>query len=134
MWCGILAEQRELAEATADFARRELNRDLVKREDAGEFPREGWQACARFGVQGLPVPAGLGGAGADVVGGDTVKAFERCAAEVSAAIRRLPAHLVLGQHGQSCRPRADSAAAGQVTSRRAGPSTSREIPARWVNR
>ena len=69
--CGVdfslSAEQRELTEAAADFARRELNQDLVKREDAGEFPREAWQACARFGVQGLPVPAGLGGAGADVV-------------------------------------------------------------------
>jgi len=69
--CGVdfslSGEQRELTEAAADFARRELNRDLVKREDAGEFPREAWQACARFGVQGLPVPAGLGGAGADVV-------------------------------------------------------------------
>ena len=69
--CGVdfslSAEQRELTEAAADFARRELNQDLVKREDAGEFPREAWRACARFGVQGLPVPAGLGGAGADVV-------------------------------------------------------------------
>jgi alkylation response protein AidB-like acyl-CoA dehydrogenase len=69
--CGVdfslSAEQRELTEAAAGFARRELNRDLVKCEDAGEFPREAWQACAKFGVQGLPVPAGLGGAGADVV-------------------------------------------------------------------
>ena len=63
----LSAEQRELTEAAAAFARRELNRDLVKREDAGEFPREAWQACAKFGVQGLPVPAELGGAGADVV-------------------------------------------------------------------
>ncbi len=63
----LSAEQRELTEAAAGFARRELNRDLAKLEDAGEFPREAWRACARFGVQGLPVPAGLGGAGADVV-------------------------------------------------------------------
>src|SRR5580704_9718525 len=69
--CGVdfalSAEQRELTQAAADFARRELNRDLVKREDAGEFPREAWQACAKFGIQGLPVPAELGGAGSDVV-------------------------------------------------------------------
>jgi alkylation response protein AidB-like acyl-CoA dehydrogenase len=63
----LSAEQRELTEAAVAFARRELNQDLVKREDAGEFPREGWRACARFGVQGLPVPAELGGAGADIV-------------------------------------------------------------------
>jgi len=62
---GLSAEQRELAEAAVTFARRELNHDLAKREDAGEFPRDAWRACARFGIQGLPVPAGLGGGGAD---------------------------------------------------------------------
>jgi hypothetical protein len=44
----LSAEQRELTEAAADFARRELNRYLMTREDAGEFPREAWQACAKF--------------------------------------------------------------------------------------
>ena len=63
----LSAEQRELTEGAADFARRELNQDLVKREDAGEFPREAWRKCAKFGVQGLPVPAELGGTGADVL-------------------------------------------------------------------
>jgi len=62
----LSAEQRELTEAAAAFGR-ELNQDLVKREDAGEFPREAWRRCANFGVQGLPVPAELGGAGADVL-------------------------------------------------------------------
>lgn len=60
-------EQRELTEAAADFARRELNQDLVKRDDASEFPREAWRACASFGIQGLPVPAELGGTGCDVL-------------------------------------------------------------------
>jgi alkylation response protein AidB-like acyl-CoA dehydrogenase len=63
----LSAEQRELTEAAATFARRELNEDLVKREDAGEFPHEEWRKCAKFGVQGLPVPAELGGADADVL-------------------------------------------------------------------
>jgi alkylation response protein AidB-like acyl-CoA dehydrogenase len=63
----LSAEQRELTEAAAAFARRELNQDLVKRDDAGEFPREAWRACAEFGIQGLPVPAELGGAGSDVL-------------------------------------------------------------------
>jgi alkylation response protein AidB-like acyl-CoA dehydrogenase len=63
----LTTEQRELTEAAADFARRELNRDLMKREDAGEFPRDEWQACAKFGIQGLPIPAELGGAGSDVL-------------------------------------------------------------------
>ena len=63
----LSAEQRELVEAATDFARRELNQDLAKRGDAGEFPREAWQACAKFGIQGMPVPAELGGAGSDVL-------------------------------------------------------------------
>ena len=63
----LSAEQRELTEAAAAFARQELNQDLAEREDAGEFPREAWRACAKFGVQGLAVPAELGGAGADVL-------------------------------------------------------------------
>ena len=63
----LSAEQRELTEAAAAFARRELNQDLVKRDDAGEFPREAWRACAECGIQGLPVPAELGGAGSDVL-------------------------------------------------------------------
>ena len=63
----LSAEQRELTEAATEFARRKLNQDLAKREDAGEFPRDAWLACAEFGIQGLPVPAELGGAGADAV-------------------------------------------------------------------
>ena len=63
----LSAEQRELTEAAADFARRELNQDLLERDDAGEFPREAWRKCAKFGVQGLPVPTELGGADADVL-------------------------------------------------------------------
>jgi L-prolyl-PCP dehydrogenase len=63
----LSAEQRELIEAATDFARRELNQDLAKLEDAAEFPREAWRKCAGFGIQGLPVPAELGGGGADVL-------------------------------------------------------------------
>jgi alkylation response protein AidB-like acyl-CoA dehydrogenase len=63
----LSAEQRELTEAATAFARRELNHDLVKREEAAEFPREAWRKCASFGIQGLPVPGELGGAGADVL-------------------------------------------------------------------
>jgi alkylation response protein AidB-like acyl-CoA dehydrogenase len=63
----LTAEQRELKEAAAAFAREKLNQDLAKREEAGEFPVEAWQACARFGIQGLPVPAELGGGGSDIL-------------------------------------------------------------------
>lgn len=63
----LSAEQRELKEAAAAFARAKLDQDLAKREDAGEFPVEAWRACARFGIQGLPVPVELGGGGSDVL-------------------------------------------------------------------
>jgi alkylation response protein AidB-like acyl-CoA dehydrogenase len=63
----LSADQRELTEAAADFARKELNHDLLKREDAGEFPRDAWRACAKFGILGLPVPAELGGTDTDVL-------------------------------------------------------------------
>lgn len=63
----LTADQRELTEAATAFARQELNEDLLKREEAGEFPREAWRKCAKFGVQGLPVPTELGGTGADVL-------------------------------------------------------------------
>ena len=56
----LSAEQRQLTEAAADFARRKLNRDLMTREDAGEFPREVRQACAKFGIEESPVPTELG--------------------------------------------------------------------------
>jgi alkylation response protein AidB-like acyl-CoA dehydrogenase len=63
----LSAEQRELKAAAIDFARRELDQDLAKREDVGEFSSQAWRACARFGIQGLPVPAELGGGGADIL-------------------------------------------------------------------
>jgi L-prolyl-PCP dehydrogenase len=63
----LSAEQRELKAAAITFARRELDQDLARREDAGEFPLEAWKACAKFGIQGLPVPEELGGGGADIL-------------------------------------------------------------------
>lgn len=62
----LSAGQRALTEAATAFARRELNQDLAKREDAGEFPCEAWRARAGsgipgLGIPGLPIPAELGG-------------------------------------------------------------------------
>ena len=34
---------------------------------SGEFSAQAWRACAKFGIQGLPVPAELGGGGADIL-------------------------------------------------------------------
>lgn len=63
----LTTEQDELTRAAADFARRELNQDLAKRDEAGEFPAELWRACAKFGILGLPMPAEYGGGGSDLI-------------------------------------------------------------------
>jgi len=63
----LSAEQEELKEAAVAFARRELDQGLAEREEAGAFSPEAWRACAKFGIQGLPVPAELGGQGADIL-------------------------------------------------------------------
>ncbi|HWF79273.1 MAG TPA: acyl-CoA dehydrogenase family protein [Streptosporangiaceae bacterium] len=63
----LTTEQHELTQAAADFARRELNQDLAKRDEAGEFPAELWRACAKFGILGLPMPAEYGGGGSDLI-------------------------------------------------------------------
>ncbi|HUC26741.1 MAG TPA: acyl-CoA dehydrogenase family protein [Streptosporangiaceae bacterium] len=63
----LSAEQRELKEEAVAFARAKLNQDLASHEASGEFPLEAWQACARFGIQGLPVPVEMGGGGSDIL-------------------------------------------------------------------
>ena len=63
----LSTEQHELMEAATAFARRELNDHLARRDDTAEFPRDAWQACAKFGIQGLPVPAELGGTDSGVL-------------------------------------------------------------------
>jgi hypothetical protein len=56
-------EQLELQNAAIEFARLELNDDVIRRDREEIFSHEGWKACARFGVQGLPVPPEYGGMG-----------------------------------------------------------------------
>ena len=59
------AEQTAWQLAAIRFARDELlaDLDLDGRDDRQEFWREGWVRCARFGFQGLPIPAEFGGKG-----------------------------------------------------------------------
>ena len=56
-------EQQELQNAAIEFARLELTDDVIRRDRDEIFSHQGWKACARFGVQGLPVPAEYGGMG-----------------------------------------------------------------------
>ena len=56
------------------FARAELNRDLVEHEANEEFSWDGWRKSAQFGIHGLPIPKEYGGRGADIL--TTVCALE----------------------------------------------------------
>ena len=60
-------QQLEFKQAATTFAREELNADVVEREMRGEFSRENWLKCAKFGVQGLPFAEKYGGGEADIL-------------------------------------------------------------------
>jgi len=61
----LTEDQERRRRAVVEFARRELDGDVVGRDARQEFPRDAWRRCAAFGVQGLPIPEAYGGAGAD---------------------------------------------------------------------
>lgn len=58
-------EQRQWHDAAVQFGRAELSdaQEMIERDAQGAFSREGWNACARFGAQGLIVPEEFGGRG-----------------------------------------------------------------------
>jgi alkylation response protein AidB-like acyl-CoA dehydrogenase len=56
-------QQKELQNAAIEFARAELNDDMVRRDREEIFSFEGWRKCAGFGTLGLPVPSEYGGMG-----------------------------------------------------------------------
>lgn len=63
----LTPDQLSRQKAAIEFARRELNANMVERDLQQSFSRENWQKCAAFGVQGLPVPKEHGGSGLDPV-------------------------------------------------------------------
>jgi alkylation response protein AidB-like acyl-CoA dehydrogenase len=66
--------QQAWQEAAIQFAKEELIDDVIGRDERREFWREGWRKCARFGIQGLPVPAEYGGKGQGLP--ETIAAME----------------------------------------------------------
>ena len=60
-------EQQALRRSVIQFAKRELASDVIAEDHRQEFSWEGWRQCARFGIQGMPVPAEYGGGGADIL-------------------------------------------------------------------
>jgi len=63
---GWTDEQRQIGQAAVEFGRK-LNADIATLDHAASFPQQAWLRCAEFGVQGMPIPEGLGGQGADLV-------------------------------------------------------------------
>jgi alkylation response protein AidB-like acyl-CoA dehydrogenase len=60
-------EQLSFKKEVVDFARKGLNDRIVDRDKSHEFPQANWEKCARFGIQGLPIPQEYGGTGTDIL-------------------------------------------------------------------
>ncbi len=71
---GLSESQRRWHDGAIAFARAQLQDDLLGRDERREFWREGWDRCARFGIQGLPVPVENGGQGEGLP--ETIAAME----------------------------------------------------------
>lgn len=67
-------EQLAFRKAVIQFAQKELNTDLIERDQKEEFSWDAWRKCAQFGIQGLPIPQEYGGGGQDIL--TTVCALE----------------------------------------------------------
>ena len=67
-------EQAAFRKEVLRFAREELKDDVIARDHNEEFSRPLWEKCAKFGIQGLPIPTEYGGGGADIL--TTVCALE----------------------------------------------------------
>jgi alkylation response protein AidB-like acyl-CoA dehydrogenase len=64
---GLSEQQQKWYDAAVRFAREELiDPDGTAREQRGEFWREGYTRCGKFGILGLPIPAQFGGQGKDL--------------------------------------------------------------------
>lgn len=59
----LTEEQKNLQQAAIKFAKKELTDNMVDRDRAAEFDREGWNKCAEFGLLSMPIPAEHGGLG-----------------------------------------------------------------------
>ncbi|MBN1413075.1 MAG: acyl-CoA/acyl-ACP dehydrogenase [Spirochaetales bacterium] len=60
-------EQREIGESVLDLCEAKLNGNVFEDDETGTFSREKWNACARFGLPGLPVPEVYGGLGQNML-------------------------------------------------------------------
>jgi len=63
----LTPDQEQLQAAARDFARAELDIDMIDADRHERFNHEGWKKCAGFGVHGLPIPEAFGGSGSDMM-------------------------------------------------------------------
>lgn len=59
----LTPEQQAWHDKAYEFAKANLNDDILERDARAEFWREGWKRAADFGTAGLPVPKEYGGQG-----------------------------------------------------------------------
>jgi len=59
--------QLTLRNEVVDFARCELNDDVITRDRESRFSKEQWDKCARFGILGMCFPQEYGGQGKDLL-------------------------------------------------------------------
>lgn len=60
-------EQLSYKDQIIRFARKELNDDLIERDEKGIFLRDKWHKCGDLGILGLPFPSEYGGSDADAL-------------------------------------------------------------------
>ncbi len=60
-------KQLQLKQDAAEFARKELNHDVINREKNNEFPFDDWKKCADYGILGLTIPKEYGGTDLDPI-------------------------------------------------------------------
>lgn len=63
----LTEDQAVFKKAAIEFAGRELNEGFKQREKNREFNKTGWEKCARFGIQGMPLLREFGGLEMDVL-------------------------------------------------------------------
>ena len=63
----LSSEQQKIRETIIDFAKKELNNNVVERDRDQHFPHDLWLKCGEFGLQGLPVDVEYGGSGFDPI-------------------------------------------------------------------
>lgn len=59
----LTPEQQQLQDAAIEFARTKLGGTRIDADRNEVFDRDGWRACAQFGVLGMPIPHEHGGLG-----------------------------------------------------------------------